>query len=111
MMTKMEMMEAAANLYDGGWRAEDRDEMKSMYWLSNDEADGIARELKRIRDSKVVDSDGNEYDWDTVVSCMNDDIREQIHREIAPCSNQEFFDAYVKAHREKFGEEFPSKEM
>ena len=63
MMAKMEMMEAAANLYDGGWRSEDRDEMKNLYWLTDDEADGLAKELKRIRDSKVVDSDGNEYDF------------------------------------------------
>ncbi len=111
MMAKMEMMEAAATLYDGGWRPEDRDEMKNLYWLTDDEADGLAKELKRIRDSKVVDSDGNEYDWNTVVSCMDDDIRERVHREMAPCSNQEFFDAYVKAHWENFGENFPAREM
>lgn len=106
MMTKMEMMEAAANLYDGGWRAEDRDEMKSMYWLSNGEADGLAKELKRIHASKVVDSDGNEYDWDAVVTYMDDDIRERIHAEMAPCSNQEFFSAYEVKHFETYGEFF-----
>ncbi len=60
---------------------------------------------------KVVDLDGNEYDWDTVVSYMDDDLREEIHREMAPCTNQEFFDAYAAAHWGRFGEDFPPREM
>lgn len=37
---------------------------------------------------------------------MDDEIRERLHREMAPCTNQEFFDAYCEAHEEKYGEEF-----
>jgi len=37
---------------------------------------------------------------------MNDDLREQLHSEMAPCVPQDFVDAYAEAHREKFGEEF-----
>ena len=37
---------------------------------------------------------------------MDDDIREELHRNIAPCTEQEFFDKYCAAHIEKYGEEF-----
>lgn len=38
---------------------------------------------------------------------MDDEIREELHEKMAPCSNQEFLEAYAKAHAEKFdGEEF-----
>ncbi len=38
---------------------------------------------------------------------MDDDLREELHREMAPCTNQEFYDAYVKAHAAKYnGEKF-----
>lgn len=37
---------------------------------------------------------------------MDDEIREELNRELAPCTEQEFFTAYEKAHEEKFGEEF-----
>ena len=37
---------------------------------------------------------------------MDDDIREELTAELAPCTEQEFFTAYAKAHAEKFGEEW-----
>ena len=49
---------------------------------------------------------GNEVNYDAAVELMDDDIREQLHDQMAPCTEQEFFDAYAKAHAEKFdGEE------
>lgn len=52
----------------------------------------------------------NEYgvaiDFEEAVNLMDDDIRESLNAELAPCSNQEFFDAYCKSHEEKFGESF-----
>ena len=45
--------------------------------------------------------------YDAAVELMDDDLREQLHREMAPCTNQEFYDAYVKAHAAKYnGEKF-----
>lgn len=49
---------------------------------------------------------GKELDFDAAVILMDDDIREKLHGEIAPCTEQEFFDAYVKAHEDKFGEDW-----
>jgi hypothetical protein len=34
---------------------------------------------------------------------MDDDIRERLHGELAPCTDQEFIDAYTIAHREEYG--------
>lgn len=44
--------------------------------------------------------------YDAAVNLMDDEIREELHNEIAPCSDLEFLEAYMKAHEEKFGEEF-----
>lgn len=54
-------------------------------------------------DGKVRNSYGDELYFDVVKCFMDDDIREELHRNLAPCTNQEFFDAYAKAHEEKFG--------
>lgn len=54
----------------------------------------------------VINLSGIEIDFDSSVDLMDDDIREKIHFELAPCTEQEFFTAYEKAHAEKFGEEW-----
>jgi hypothetical protein len=58
------------------------------------------------KSTMVKNMDGKEVYWDAAVALMDDDIREQLHEEMAPCTDQEFFTAYEKAHKEKFGEEF-----
>lgn len=40
----------------------------------------------------------------TVVNLMDDDLREELNGEIAPCSFAEFVGTYADAHRKKFGE-------
>jgi hypothetical protein len=54
----------------------------------------------------VKNQHGKELDFDATVVLMDDDIREQLHNDLAPCTEQEFFDAYAKAHEEKFREEW-----
>ena len=49
---------SAASLYDGGWRAEDRDQMISEYGLTADEADDICKELAAIKDGLEQDLAG-----------------------------------------------------
>lgn len=34
--------------------------------------------------------------WDVVVAAMDDEIREQVHGELAPCSNTEFLARYLE---------------
>ena len=54
----------------------------------------------------VINLSGREIDFDFGVGLMDDEIREELHAELAPRTDQEFFTAYEKAHAEKFGEEW-----
>jgi hypothetical protein len=53
----------------------------------------------------VINQYGIEIDFDVAVTMMDDDIREKIHFDLAPCTDQEFFDEYVKRHAKLYGEE------
>lgn len=47
---------------------------------------------------------GTEIDYEASVEMMDDEIREHLHMTIAPCSEQEFFEAYEAEHEKKYGE-------
>lgn len=47
---------AAAALYDGGWRAADREQLIAEYELDADEADAIC-ELLRVYEERQTDDD------------------------------------------------------
>lgn len=34
--------------------------------------------------------------WDAIAELMNDDIREQVHAELAPCTTEEFLARYLE---------------
>ena len=54
----------------------------------------------------VINNCGTEIEIDTAVKKKEDENRETIHNELAPCTEQEFFTAYEKAHAAKYGEEW-----
>ena len=54
----------------------------------------------------VKNNYGVQIEWSTAVNLMDDDLREELNAELAPCTDQEFFEAYAKAHENKFGEEW-----
>lgn len=54
----------------------------------------------------IIDQNGNKIDFDAAVSLMDDNIREELHSEIAPCTDQEFYDAYCERHKEVYEEDF-----
>lgn len=54
----------------------------------------------------VINMNGAEIYFYAALQLMDDEIREELHRELAPCDDQEFFTAYEKAHAEKFDEEW-----
>ena len=57
--------------------------------------------------SKQVTLNGKTIDFDAAVNLMDDEIREELDAKMAPCTDQEFMDAYVQAHAAKYdGEEF-----
>jgi hypothetical protein len=47
---KIKLSYTAASLYDGGWRAEDRDRLIDEYELSEQEADTICEYIKRYEE-------------------------------------------------------------
>lgn len=49
---------------------------------------------------------GTVTDLTIAAQLMDDEIREELHRDTAPCSAQDFADAYCEKHFEKYGEEF-----
>ena len=57
-MMTMNNQYSAAALYDGGWRAEDRDQLIDEYNLTEEEADEICKELAEFMDRKEMDLAG-----------------------------------------------------
>lgn len=55
---------------------------------------------------KVMNNYGTEIEWNAALALMDDDLREELSADLAPCTEQEFFTAYAKAHENKFGEEW-----
>ena len=45
---------------------------------------------------KKIKINGGIYDWNAITSYMDDDIREQIHGELAPCTEEAFWARYVE---------------
>lgn len=41
-----------------------------------------------------------------LIEYMDIDIMEQLHEQLAPCTDQDFVLAYCDSHREKYGEDF-----
>ena len=48
---------------------------------------------------KVINKSGKEIDFESAAQYMDDGIREALHSKLSPCTDQEFFTAYEKAHR------------
>lgn len=49
---------------------------------------------------------GTVENWDSIENLMDDELREELHSELYPCTQKEFLDEYCKRHKEKFNEEF-----
>lgn len=54
----------------------------------------------------VINKNGTQINYNIAVSLMDDEIREELHARLTPCTDQEFFSAYEIAHAEKFGREW-----
>lgn len=44
--------------------------------------------------------------FEDAVEFMNDEIREELHSKLSPCTDQKFLSAYAKAHFKKFNKSF-----
>lgn len=64
-------------------------------------------DIERKNAMSTVNLNGTPTDFDAATIIMDHEICERLHDLIAPCSAQEFTDAYVVEHARKFdGEEF-----
>ena len=50
---------------------------------------------------QVINKSGTQINYDAAVQLMDDDLREDLHAQLAPCTEQEFFTAYEAALAEK----------
>ncbi len=62
--------------------------------------------MKNFENINITNKYGQELDFEAVTQYMDDDIREYLHGELAPCSPQYFYDMYVKMHKQVYDEEF-----
>lgn len=44
-------------------------------------------------------------EFETYVMLMDDELREQVHAELAPCTDDEFLKRYQELHIAKYGKE------
>ena len=55
----------------------------------------------------TMNIDEEEIDnFEAAVELMDDELREQIHADLAPCTEAEFLAEYCRRHEQKYGEQF-----
>lgn len=84
----------------------DEDEDSGIDWdsFSNEIEIWDGKEEKAFYNSEGLIYTANQ--WGAIVGTMDDEIREELNRELAPCSMKEFFAAYADEHEQKFGEQW-----
>lgn len=45
-------------------------------------------------------------DFDAAMNVADPEIVEELHGRLAPCTDQEFYDAYCEAHIDRYNDEF-----
>ena len=74
--------------------------------MNNDWTKKAVSVLSIIEEMDTVEIDGRKFYLDSVVNLMDNDIREEVHADLAPCRDQEFVDEYRRRHLDTYGEEF-----
>ena len=54
--------------------------------------------------SKVINNYGKEIDFEFAKAMMNPFLREAVYSELAPCSDQLFFEEYCRVHAKVHGD-------
>lgn len=53
---------------------------------------------------KVINNYGKEIDFEFAKAMMDPFLRETVYSEVAPCSDQLFFEKYCKVHAKAYGD-------
>lgn len=72
--------------------------------LSQDKIEMIARGWEKTVD-EIIDQ-LVPINYNVAVELMDDEIREELHSVLAPCSDARFLWEYCKRHKEKYGKPF-----
>lgn len=56
-----------------------------------------------VSETVVINCNGVAVKYEAAVMLMDDDLREELHSRLAPCSEQKFFSAYETEHEKRFG--------
>lgn len=78
----------------------------ALQWLTYGQGNKqrvLLNELKGDGDRLIRTKNGVFIDFDIAVSVMDNDLRESVHYDLAPCNDQEFYDDYARRHIAKFG--------
>ena len=80
---------------------------KELSRLVGEWGNGVYNQVDEIDiDTDTVNDIINAGMYKAAENLMDDAIREQIHAEIAPCSDKEFLTAYMAYHKAKYNENF-----
>lgn len=103
-MSDDEVYTVACSLYDGGWRASDREDLDACpdYQWGEGDVEKVCGILQGLEAAEIVKNGL----YESAVALMDDDIREAVHADLAPCTEEEFLAEYMKRHEEKFGSPF-----
>lgn len=88
--------------YEQGVKDINKAQAQSIYQLSQ----ALNCRMEDLIMKNVINMNGTEIDFEQSIELMDDEIREDLHNKLAPCSDQVFFTEYEKAHQERFGEEW-----
>lgn len=83
-------------------------ERNNIEIAEGDDAEVVLRKIKMATnrfaaDAKEIVKNGQ---YNVAVNLMDDDLREEIHAEMTPCTDEEFLAEYMSRHYAKYGEEF-----
>lgn len=84
----------------------DSDLVYELAWRADipEEVYGRIEDIEFVYNFALTLLDENKFN-NTIAKIMDNDLREELHRELAPCSCGTFLANYIEKHREKFGEE------
>lgn len=99
----------AASLIAGGWLPEDAELLQAEYGLDDDELAEVITEMTRLLDAEEEDAAQVTAEdivrrglYNAAVELMDNELREQLHEELSPCSDAEFLTRYLIEHEKKF---------
>lgn len=102
----------AASLIAGGWLPEDAELLQAEYGF-DDELAEVTAEMARLFEAADEATAPKEAEdiirrglYNAAVSLMDDELREKVHDELAPCSETEFLTRYMQEHEKKYGAPF-----